>query len=96
METIFDICEVNNTENEIELIGRACADISFGDILITKEKEKLEIVKIYSYKREWKTISAGTSCALIVKFLDRDMLPKEKAKKMQRTVLFREKQEESL
>ena len=95
MKVAYDIVEVRDAdleytfeENEFGLIGMACTDISCGDVLTTKSMENFAVIKIYSYKREWATISAGMSCALVVKSLDKEVIFDHQAQELCGQLLY--------
>ena len=90
METAFDILEVNGETEDggVKLTGRACKEITCGDVLCTEANAKFTVLKIYSFEQEWVAISAGMACALVVQDECEDITPLPDAKELQGQILY--------
>ena len=90
METAFDILEVNGETEDggVKLTGRACREITCGDVLCTETNTKFKVLKIYSFEQEWLAISAGMACTLIVQDAYENFAPLPSVKELQGQLLY--------
>ena len=72
MIEVFELIAIENSTEGFTLRGRAYEDIKKGDILLTKDKNKIKIERIFSYQRETDLLSGMMTGDLLVNrdFLD--------------------------